>query len=149
MTSHVQMCHGPITVGFSVRAGRRKSNSSLLDALSPWDISVRSAVSCRDGTGTVSLMDCTEGCSVSSPAAAPSRRTERSAAQCVVWTYNGYCYVPAVMYSLNKNAFCTRFSMCEVKKKKIKTRGMSHFPVNCTFIYLPYLVCYILYVHTA
>lgn len=26
---------------------------------------------------------------------------------------------------------------------------MFHFPVNCTSIYLPYLVCYILYVHTA
>lgn len=26
---------------------------------------------------------------------------------------------------------------------------MFNFPVNCTAIYLPYLVCYILYVHTA
>lgn len=34
-------------------------------------------------------------------------------------------------------------------KKKMKTWGMFHFPVNCTSIYLPYLVCYILYVHNA
>lgn len=33
--------------------------------------------------------------------------------------------------------------------KKIKTWGMFHSPVNCMFIYLPYLVCYILYVHSA
>lgn len=55
------------------------------------------------------------------------------------------------MYSWRKKkAFCTPFLMFEIRlKKSWKHWGMFHFPVNCTSIYLPYLVCYILYVHTA
>lgn len=55
------------------------------------------------------------------------------------------------MYSWKKKeAFCTPFLMFEIRiKKRWKHWGMFHFPVNCTSIYLPYLVCYILYVHTA
>lgn len=52
--------------------------------------------------------------------------------------------------TVGKKAFCTPFLMFEIRfKKRSKHWGMFHFPVSCTSIYLPYLVCYILYVHTA
>lgn len=58
-------------------------------------------------------------------------------------------YPPQKDVQLEQKGFSTPFLMFEKIKIRRKQWGMFHFPVNCTSIYLPYLVCYILYVHTA
>lgn len=55
------------------------------------------------------------------------------------------------MYSWkNQKTFCTPLLMFEMRFKKDENiEECSIVPAHCTSIYLPYLVWYILYVHTA